>query len=184
MLLTLQGWTLTKPSVATFPVVIPAVSTLNGARAIMAPMSSVISRAPEIRPATASDIEVVIRVWKDAGAHPTITDDCEGLARLLADAPGSLLVATDAGEVIGTIIAAWNGWRGGIYRIAVASSHRRMGLATTLLRHAIQRLESLGARRIDAFVVADDPLAGAFWDALSPEWSLDPLEKARYVRIG
>jgi len=137
----------------------------------------------EIRAATESDIEGVLRLWEVSGTHPTITDDMAGVARLLADAPGSLLVAVDGGLVVGAVIAAWNGWRGGIYRIAVAPSHRRIGLARALLTNGTERLSRLGARRIDAFVVRDDLFARAFWDALSPGWVPDPLEKLRYVHM-
>jgi len=86
--------------------------------------------------------------------------------------------------VVGTIIAGWNGWRGGIYRIAVAPAHRRRGIARALIAAAVERLEALGARRIDALVVKDDDLARSFWDALGPGWTHDPMEKLRYVRIG
>ena len=146
-------------------------------------MSSNPRTALEIRAATSSDIDAVLRLWATSGAHPTITDDPKGVARLLAEAPGSLLVAVDGELVVGTVIAGWNGWRGSIYRIAVAPSHRRMGLARALLTSATERLSTLGARRIDAFVVRDDALARSFWESLSSEWITDPLAKVRYVRV-
>jgi hypothetical protein len=52
-----------------------------------------------------------------------------------------------------------------------------------LLAAAAERLSGLGARRIDALVIRDDDLARSFWDSLAPEWTLDPLEKVRYVRV-
>ena len=140
-------------------------------------------RALEIREATEADVGAVLDLWRRSGTHPTVTDDEAGVSLLLADAPGALLMAVDDGVVAGTVIAGWNGWRGSIYRIAVAPSHRRMGVAGALLARAIQRLEALGARRIDAYVVRDDSLARAFWDSLAPEWTPDPIEKVRYVRI-
>ena len=140
--------------------------------------------ALEIRPAGADDVDAVLGLWVRSGTHRTVTDDSAGVARLIHDAPGALLVAVDAGEIVGTVIAAWNGWRGSIYRIAVAPSHRRRGVANALLASATQSLIDQGARRIDAFVVKDDALARSFWDALPPPWGADPLEKMRYVRSG
>jgi ribosomal protein S18 acetylase RimI-like enzyme len=137
----------------------------------------------EIRAATPADIDAVLELWDLSGTHRTLTDDPRGIALLLADAPGSLLMAVDGERTVGTVIAAWNGWRGGIYRIAVAPSHRRLGLARALLAAATERLRKLGARRIDAFVLRDDPLARAFWDGLSPDWVPDPQEKVRYIHI-
>jgi ribosomal protein S18 acetylase RimI-like enzyme len=136
-----------------------------------------------IRAAASTDIEAVLRLWELSGTHATITDDAAGVAMLLAHAPGALLVALDGRAVVGSVIAAWNGWRGGIYRIAVAPSHRRLGVARRLLAAAVERLSGLGARRIDALVIRDDDLARSFWDSLAPEWTLDPLEKVRYVRV-
>ena len=141
-------------------------------------------RALEIRAATEGDADAVLDLWERSGTHRTVTDDMAGVTLLLRDAPGSLLIATDSGTVVGTVIAGWNGWRGGIYRIAVASTHRRVGVGRALLSAATQRLEVMGARRIDAFVVKDDELARAFWESLAPEWMPDPMEKLRYIRIG
>ncbi|MHB8488823.1 MAG: GNAT family N-acetyltransferase [Candidatus Dormibacteria bacterium] len=145
-------------------------------------MSANNGAAIEIRAATPPDIDAVLTLWELSETHPTITDDRAGVALLIADAPGALLIAVDGERVVGTVIAAWNGWRGSIYRIAVAPSHRRRGLARALLSSATQRLGGLGARRIDAFVIRDDVLARSFWGSLAPEWAPDPLEKLRYVR--
>ncbi len=141
-------------------------------------------RALEIRAATAADVGAVLDLWERSGTHRTVTDDVAGVTLLLEDAPGSLLMALESGVVVGTVIAGWNGWRGGIYRIAVAPAHRRVGVARALLSAAVERLEALGARRIDALVVKDDDLARSFWEALAPEWMHDPMEKLRYIRIG
>lgn len=138
--------------------------------------------AVAIRSAAIADIDDVLRVWTQSETHPTVTDDAAGLTQLLADAPGALLVAEEGGEIVGTVIAGWNGWRGSIYRIAVAPSHRRLGVARALLDAAVANLIRLGARRIDAFVLRDDEQARSFWDSMRPAWVLDPLDKARYVR--
>lgn len=72
--------------------------------------------------------------------------------------------------------------RGSVYRIAVAPSHRRRGVARALLDVAVARLIGLGARRIDAFVLRDDEQARSLWDSMRPAWVADPLDKVRYVR--
>ncbi|MBI1847731.1 MAG: GNAT family N-acetyltransferase, partial [Candidatus Rokubacteria bacterium] len=85
--------------------------------------------------------------------------------RLLRDHPGTLLVAVPEGAVIGTVIAAWDGWRGTIYRLAVLQEHRRRGIARALVEEAVRRLGAAGAKRITALVEGDHPWALAFWDA-------------------
>ena len=136
--------------------------------------------SPLIRPATREDIDQVLTLWSDAETEPSRTDDESGLSGLLVRDAGSLLVATDDnGRVVGSVIAAWDGWRGSIYRLAVHPRHRRRGLASQLLGAAEDRLAALGARRVQAIVVASDERATAFWR--STAWH-EQVERLRFVK--
>ncbi len=75
----------------------------------------------------------------------------------------ALIVADDDGQLVGSVIAVWDGWRGSVYRLVVAPSHRRQGLARRLLKEAELRLRAQGAARLAAIVVEDDPQATGFW---------------------
>jgi ribosomal protein S18 acetylase RimI-like enzyme len=122
----------------------------------------------DIRPAGPSDIAAVLSLWSDA-AQPTTTDDASGVGALLERDPGALLVAeSSSGRIVGTVIAAWDGWRGSVYRIAVAPEYRRDGLGRRLLHEAEERLRRIGARRMHAIVVGTDTGALGFWEAT--EW--------------
>src|SRR6266516_2483918 len=94
-----------------------------------------------------------------------VTDDIESLTKLIAYDPGALLVAVEDETIAGSVIAAWDGWRGSIYRLAVAPSHRRRGLGTVLVNAAVKRLRTLGAVRLQAIVVETDLQATGFWRA-------------------
>src|SRR2546425_4089814 len=93
-----------------------------------------------IRRGAVEDLEAVLELWRRSCALPTVTDDLQSLrALLLADA-GALLVAetpvepaTGHEELVGSLIAAWNGWRGSFYRLAVRPHHRRRGLGRRLV---------------------------------------------------
>jgi ribosomal protein S18 acetylase RimI-like enzyme len=117
----------------------------------------------QVRPAVPSDVAEVLSVWSTADAEPTVTDDGISLAALLSRDPDSLLVAETAGTLVGTLIAAWDGWRGHLYRLAVVPSHRRSGVASALLEAAEARLRDLGAKRLNAIVVEDQAWATGFW---------------------
>lgn len=132
-----------------------------------------------IRVARRGDIPVVLSLWREAQAHPTVTDDAEGLAHLLAHDPGALLLAEQSGTVVGSVIASWDGWRGSIYRLAVAPGHRRRGVGGRLLHAAEDRLAGVGARRLQAIVVETDLPARGFWDRSG--WERQ-VERLRYVR--
>jgi ribosomal protein S18 acetylase RimI-like enzyme len=119
-----------------------------------------------IRPATSEDVPRVLAVWRDAGAVPGATDDAASVAALIAFDPGALLVADADGEIGGTLIAAWDGWRGDMYRLAVVPAHRRNGVAVALAAAGEERLRALGCRRITALVVGDHEHAVSFWTSI------------------
>ena len=79
-----------------------------------------------------------------------------------------LLAAEEDGRIVGTLIAAWDGWRGNLYRLAVLPDGRRRGIATALVRAGEEHLHALGARRLAAIVLQDGN-AGAFWAAAGYE---------------
>src|SRR5580658_3726745 len=97
----------------------------------------------DIRAAAPSEALAVLLLWREAETHATTTDDAESLDRLMAHDPGALLVAESDGRLVGSVIAGWDGWRGSIYRLAVAPSHRRGGLGRRLTRAAEDRLATL-----------------------------------------
>ena len=67
------------------------------------------------RDCTPDDCAEVLRLWKAAGATPSITDTLEEVRRTVADPSAIFLVATDAdGRVVGSVIGGWDGWRGSI----------------------------------------------------------------------
>ena len=117
-----------------------------------------------LRPATADDVDAILAFWADATAEPSSTDDADGVEGLLTHAPGALIVAVDEGTIVGTVIAGWDGWRGTLYRLAVAPSHRRRGIATALVDEAERRLHARGVRRMHLIVGnAGGPAAVDFW---------------------
>jgi ribosomal protein S18 acetylase RimI-like enzyme len=132
-----------------------------------------------IRRATEDDIASVLDLWAVAGSLPSVSDSPDGLTRLLADDPQALLVAELDGVLAGSLIAAWDGWRGSFYRLAVSPEHRRKGLATTLLREGERRLRERGAIRLTAIVADDEAGAMGFWRAAGYERQ---QHQTRFVR--
>jgi ribosomal protein S18 acetylase RimI-like enzyme len=116
-----------------------------------------------IREAQPADIEGVLALWQADDVAPSRTDDADGLKILMDHPTSTLLVAVSDARIVGSVIAAWNGWRGALYRLAVAPTHRRAGVATALVRAAEERLIAQGARRLHALVLDDAEDACAFW---------------------
>ena len=88
-----------------------------------------------VRAARPAEAPAVLDLWQEArSTHATTPDRIEYVHRLLAETPGSLLVADGGGALLGTLIAAWDGWRGNMYRLVVLREHRRRGIGLALVR--------------------------------------------------
>lgn len=119
-----------------------------------------------VRACQASEAPAVLELWGAARSeHASTSDHLEHVERLIAQLPGSLLVAEQAETIVGALIAAWDGWRGNMYRLAVDPEHRRRGIGMALVRAGEQHLRRQGAYRITALVAHEDEQASAFWQA-------------------
>jgi ribosomal protein S18 acetylase RimI-like enzyme len=121
----------------------------------------------EIRAATVADVDAVLRIWAEARTSPPRTpDDPDLVKRLLERDPGALLVAEAGGQVVGVLIAGWDGWHGNVYRLAVLPSERRQGIARQLVEAGHQRLRDQGAHRVTALVGGEEGAAHRLWRAV------------------
>ncbi|MFE2265163.1 GNAT family N-acetyltransferase [Streptomyces griseosporeus] len=118
-----------------------------------------------IRAATPDDLDTVLAFWKTAAEGTSISDDRAGVERLVERDAEALILAERDGELLGTVIAGFDGWRCHLYRLAVRPDHRRRGIGTALLAAAEERFVRLGGRRGDAMVLVDNARAHHAWRA-------------------
>jgi N-acetylglutamate synthase-like GNAT family acetyltransferase len=135
-------------------------------------------RARLLRNAVEQDITSVLDLWETADGPASVSDTPEGLSCLLAGDRDALLLAERGGLVVGSLIAAWDGWRGSFYKLVVHPEHRRKGFATALLHEGERHLQTRGADRLTAIVAEDDPVATGFWQTAGYERQ----QQARFVR--
>ena len=107
----------------------------------------------QIRRARGKDHEAVAKLWDSAGLGRTEEEEWQAITE---SSTTSLLVAEAEGEIVGTIVAAFDGWRAYIYHVAVAPALRGQGLAKALIAEAEQYLHQHGAKRIYALINGDN----------------------------
>jgi ribosomal protein S18 acetylase RimI-like enzyme len=82
------------------------------------------------------------------------------------DSPAYVLLAEVEDRVVGSIIGAFDGWRGNIYRLAVHLDCRRQGIARALVAEVEKSLAGQKAKRITALVEKDQPRGMSLWEAV------------------
>ena len=116
-----------------------------------------------VRRATLREVTAILELWRNADAVAGATDDPAAVRALLARDPEALLVAELGGRVVGSLIAAFDGWRGNMYRLAVDPAHRGRAIGVQLIAAGEERLRAAGVRRVTALVVSEDARAAAVW---------------------
>jgi len=94
------------------------------------------------------------------------TDQVEQLRRVVANPAAVLVLAVAEDQIIGTLLGAFDGWRGNMYRLVVHPSRRRQGIARQLVRQVEHVFAEWGVRRITVLIEVDRPWAIEFWTAV------------------
>lgn len=128
------------------------------------------ARTVRFRCCTNGDRARVIALWEQVfpddpphSAPPQVFD------AKLAMNDGLLFIATDAGEVIGTAMAGYDGHRGWLYTVAVLPEFRGRGIGTALVRHAVGALRAMGCPKVNLQVRASNTAVVGFYETLGFE---------------
>jgi ribosomal protein S18 acetylase RimI-like enzyme len=123
---------------------------------------------PDIRPyQDASDREPVIQLWRAAfGYDAAHNDPALAIAKKVAVQDGLFFVAALGQNIVGTVMAGYDGHRGWLYSVAVAAEQRRTGLGGRLVRFAETALTQRGCLKINLQLVASNQATAAFYQSL------------------
>jgi len=103
----------------------------------------------EIRPFAPSDEAAVIALWERCGLVRPTNDPRRDIRRKLAVRPDLFLVGVLDGQVVGSVMAGYEGHRGWLNYLAVDPSRQRGGLGRQLVEAAELRLRAAGCPKVN-----------------------------------
>jgi ribosomal protein S18 acetylase RimI-like enzyme len=111
------------------------------------------------------DFPAVRALWEAAGDGIQLrrSDQPEEIEKKLQRDPDLFLVAEAGGQVVGAVLGGFDGRRGLVYHLAVASTYRRQGLGCRLMDELEARLRERGCIRSYLLVTRDNEAAVQFY---------------------
>ena len=106
-----------------------------------------------------ADYEPVFALWRsiERGVHTGRSDLPSEIQKKLTRDPDLFLVADAKGEIIGSVLGGYDGRRGLVYHLAVASGFRKMGIGSRLMEELESRLRAKGCLKCYLLVTVDNP---------------------------
>ena len=127
-----------------------------------------------IRAVTHDDLERVVDLWKRV--FPEYNDPSRpqrdprtSIHRKLVFEDGLFWLGLDGPDVVGTVMAGYDGHRGWIYSLGVDPAHRRRGLGQALVEHAEAQLRARGCPKIYLQVLDTNTGGQVFWRSVGYE---------------
>ncbi|MCI0484871.1 MAG: GNAT family N-acetyltransferase [candidate division NC10 bacterium] len=117
------------------------------------------------------DLPQVRAVWDTAGPgiHLDSSDEAEGLRRKWEHDPDLFLVAQADTQIIGVVLAGFDGRRAIVYHLAVLEAWRRRGIGRRLMIELESRLRARGCPKSYLIATPDNQVALAFYRDLGWE---------------
>lgn len=110
------------------------------------------------------DFEEIYKFWSSIqGLNLNKADEKESINTYLLHNPNQSYVCKLSNKIIGTIMCGNDGRRAFIYHLAVLPEYRRKGIATELVRLAIDMQKQLGIDKCAIFILNENVYGKNFW---------------------
>jgi ribosomal protein S18 acetylase RimI-like enzyme len=119
-----------------------------------------------IRRFASADEDALVALWEAAGLTRPWNDPRKDIARKLRVQPEGFLVAVADDEIVGSVMAGYDGHRGWVNYLAVATDARRAGVGRALMAEAERVLAGLGCPKVNLQIRATNAAAIGFYEAL------------------
>lgn len=122
-----------------------------------------VAAGTQVRRARSDDLNEVVALWQGCGLVPSDRGFRNELTYKLLRDPGLALVAERDGEILGAVMAGYDGRTSWVSRLGVRADARRRGIARLLVTELLRRLAELGASTDDLVVLDETAEGQAFW---------------------
>lgn len=120
-----------------------------------------------IRRYKADDHDGVVALWKECFKYPAPHNDPElSISRKAALDDGLFFIAVPDIEVVGTVMAGWDGHRCWIYSLAVHPLLRGQGIGGKLVDRAVDELKERDCPKVNLQVMPDNTRVIGFYEKL------------------
>lgn len=116
-----------------------------------------------LRPFQPSDEPGVVDLWRRCGLTRPWNDPARDIVRKRAVQPELFVVAAIGADIVGSVMAGYDGHRGWVNDLAVAPELRRRGLGRRLMAHVEAALEAMGCPKVNLQVRGGNEAALAFY---------------------
>ena len=113
-----------------------------------------------IRSAALTDIDAVLAFWREAAEGTSISDDRDGVARLIERDPDALILAERDGRLVGSVLVLRRRWPVAVVLVGVAVTPAAMGFLLSVV--GLYTLASCDVPRRVIATLTSMALAGTF----------------------
>jgi putative acetyltransferase len=121
--------------------------------------------AVEIRTFVPADCSLALEFWQGIeGLGLNESDTPEAVQAFLQRNPGfSAIAVAPGGQIVGAVLCGHNGRSGSLYHLAVASSHRGLGIGRRLVEYCFAKLAAARIPRCNIFAYTENEAGNGFW---------------------
>jgi ribosomal protein S18 acetylase RimI-like enzyme len=115
----------------------------------------------------------VVELWRNVFGYETEHNEPHlTISKKIAVNDGLFFVAVENAQIVGTIMAGYDGHRGWIYSVSVHPSKRLSGVGSSLVEHAEKSLAKLGCMKIKLQILTANESTAAFYASLG--YTIEP----------
>ena len=115
----------------------------------------------------------VVELWRNVFGYETAHNEPNlAISKKIATNDGLFFVAVENTDIVGTIMAGYDGHRGCFFSVAVEPKKRLSGLGGSLVQHAEKALADLGCMKINLQLLSTNEATAAFYKSIG--YSVEP----------